>query len=151
MQNSNFNQVAEITLTYKANFNPNDRPQISSSKDSYNILISNWSDQIELREEFNIILLNNNGRVLGIVPISTGGVSSVLVDPKLVFASALKAMASSIILAHNHPSGILKPSYQDISITKKLKSAGGFLDINVFDHLIITPFSYFSFADEDMM
>ncbi len=151
MQNSDFNNVAEISLTYKTHFNPNDRPQISSSKESYDILINNWSDEIELREEFKIILLNQNSRVLGIVPISTGGISSVLVDPKLVFASALTACASSIILAHNHPSANLKPSYQDIGLTKKLKEAGKFLDINVFDHLIITPFSYFSFADEDMM
>ena len=151
IEKSSLNQVAEVSLSYKANFNPNHRPQIQSSADSYDILINNWGEQIELREEFKIILLNQNGRVLGIVPISTGGISSVLVDPKLVFASALTACASSIILAHNHPSGNLKPSRQDIGLTKQLKEAGKFLQIPVFDHLIITPYSYFSFADEDMI
>ena len=92
IEKSSLNQVAEVSLSYKANFNPSHRPQIQCSADSYDILINNWGEQMELREEFKIILLNQNGRVLGIAPISTGGISSVLVDPKLVFCSRIDRM-----------------------------------------------------------
>lgn len=70
---------------------------------------------------------------------------------KVIFQVALKANASSIILCHNHPSGNLKPSENDISLTKKLKNAGNFLDLTVLDHLIITSESYYSFADENLL
>ncbi len=152
IENSSFNQVAEISLSYKSHFNPNHRPQILSSADSYDILINNWGDQIELREEFKIILLSQNARVLGIVPISTGGVSSVLVDPKLVFASALTACSSSIIYkAHNHPSGELKPSEGDMDVTDRLIQVGRIVKTKVLDHLIISEKSYLSFDDVGYM
>ena len=97
------------------------------------------------------MLLNRANKVLGIYPVSKGGVSGTLVDPKLIFSVALKCNASSIILAHNHPSGNLFPSENDKELTQKLKSAGNFLDIKVLDHLIITPEGYFSFADEGLL
>lgn len=148
MQNLSLTQVAEISINYKSHPRQSERPKILSSQDSYIILLENWSEQIELREEFKVILLNRANRVLGIVPISTGGVSSCIVDAKLVFGAALKACASAMVLAHNHPSGNLNPSGADLRLTKKLRSAGDLLDITVLDHLIITPLSYYSFADE---
>ena len=86
-------------------------------------------------------------------PISkcSGGISGTVADPKVIFQVALKANASSVILCHNHPSGNTKPSDNDIQLTKKLKKAGEFLELNVLDHLIITPDSYFSFADESLL
>ncbi|MBL4585589.1 MAG: JAB domain-containing protein, partial [Flavobacteriales bacterium] len=80
--------------------------------------------------------------------ISKGGVSGTVVDPKVVFKLAVQYPASGIVLAHNHPSGNLKPSQADIELTKKLKQAGKALDIPVLDHLIIGEGEYFSFADE---
>lgn len=144
-------QVAEIKLTYVSKVKAMDRPHILSSKDGYNILLNNWSDQIEFVEEFNILLLNRTNRVMGVYNISKGGQSGTVVDAKVIFIAALKARASSIILAHNHPSGNLKPSQADIDITKKLKQAGELLDLAVLDHLIVTPFGYYSFADDGQL
>ena len=85
------------------------------------------------------------------MPISRGGVSGTVVDLKLVFGTAMKAGASNIILSHNHPSGNLRPSPEDIQLTKKIVSAGNILDIKIFDHLIITNEGYYSFAEEGML
>ena len=102
-------------------------------------------------EQFKVMLLNRAGKILGIVEISTGGFSGTVADPKVIFGIALKAGASSIILAHNHPSGNLKPSEADKHLTSKICGAGNFLDIAVFDHLIITSEGYLSLLDEGLM
>ena len=106
---------------------------------------------MEFKEEFYIILLNRANKVLGWYKVSEGGMSGTVVDPKLVFSIALKSMASAILLSHNHPSGNLKPSNEDINLTKRLKEAGALLEIPVLDHLILTSDGYYSFADEGMM
>ncbi len=145
-------KVAEIQLSYKNKCKAKDRPQIRSSRDAYWILESNWSDQMALIEEFNILLLDRSNRVMAMCPISKGGVSGTVVDLKIVFASAIKGRASSIILAHNHPSGNLQPSQADIELTKKFEQAGKILDISVLDHLILSPDGvYYSFADDMKM
>lgn len=145
-------QVAEIQLTYKNRVKAEDRPQIKNSSDAYWVLESNWSNQMELVEEFNILLLDRSSRVMGLCPISKGGVAGTVVDLKIVFAAALKGRASSIILAHNHPSGNLSPSRSDIELTKKFDQAGKILDILVLDHLILSPDGrFYSFADEGLM
>lgn len=84
------------------------------------------------------MLLNRMNKVLGIYLISVGGFAGTVCDPKVVFQAALKTNASSIILAHNHPSGNLKPSDADLQLTEKLKKGGKLLDIAVLDHLILT-------------
>lgn len=145
-------QVAEIQLTYKPKVKPSDRPKISSSKDAYEILIRHWDySKIYFVEQFKVVLLNRANKVLGIYEASTGGISGTVADPKLIFAAALKANASSIILSHNHPSGNLQPSQQDINLTKNLKEAGKFLELPVLDHLIVTSDGYYSFADEGLL
>ena len=150
--NSILSQVTEIQLTYKNKINPSNRPRITCSEDAYKILMENWNhDTLELLEEFKILLLNRANKVLGIVHISSSGVSGTVADPKLIFAAALKAASSGIILSHCHPSGNLKPSEADISLTNRLKNGGALLEISVLDHLIITEDGYYSFADQGMM
>jgi DNA repair protein RadC len=102
-------------------------------------------------EEFWILILNRANKVMAREQISLGGVAGTVVDAKVVFRKAIEGMASSIILVHNHPSGNLQPSQQDIDLTKKLKKAGETLDIAVLDHLIVTESGYFSFADESLL
>jgi DNA repair protein RadC len=102
-------------------------------------------------EEFWVICLNRKNEILKYKCISQGGMSGTVVDAKLIFAYALSEKASALILAHNHPSGSLKPSDADLSLTRKLKAAGQVLDINVTDHLIISDRGYFSFADEGLL
>ena len=140
--------VAEIELTYKSKVKASDRPQIMSSRTAYDILLHNWSDQIEIIEEFNILLLNQANRVIGFFNVSKGGRASTIVDAKVVFAAALKGNCVSLILSHNHPSNNLTPSLQDIELTKKLVAGAKLLDLKILDHLVITPYDYYSFADE---
>jgi DNA repair protein RadC len=95
-----------------------------------------------------LILLNRNNATLGWYKVSQGGISGTICDPKIIFTVALQTGASSIILAHNHPSGNLTPSQSDINLTKKIKEAGKILDISVLDHLIVSSNGYKSLADD---
>jgi DNA repair protein RadC len=145
-------QVSEIQLSYKTTVKPSQRPRIASSRDAYTLLHNSWDpEKLEFIEQFKILLLNRANRVLGLLEISSGGVAGTVADPKLIFAAALKANASSIILAHNHPSGNLAPSDADLKLTLKLKEAGKFLELPILDHLIVTGESYYSLADEGAM
>lgn len=148
MKNSFLWQVSELQITYRTHIQPADRPHISSSQDAENVFRAHWSEDIELVEEFNMLFLNKTNQVIGFLNLSKGGMSGTVVDVKLVFAAALKALASSIIVAHNHPSSCLIPSQADIDLTRRLKQAGGLLDLPLYDHLILSPYGYFSFADE---
>lgn len=144
--------VSEVELVYRNKVPVNDRIKVNDSYGAYDVFIAAWDlNKIDLVEQFYILLLDQANHCIGISNISTGGISSCIVDPKIVFATALKSKASSILMAHNHPSGNLKPSRADISLTEKLKYAGDFLDIRVTDHLILTPLKYYSFADEGLM
>ena len=144
--------VAEITLSYYPNLNIKDNPKVHKSEDAEHLFRENWNDaQVGLVEEFKVMLLNRANRVLGICPISKGGVSGTIADPKIIFGLAIKAVASGIIVAHNHPSGNLKPSQADIKLTYKIHEAGRLLDIPLLDHLIMTSDSYTSFSDEGLM
>lgn len=144
--------VSEVSLSYRPKVKPSQRPKVMSSQDVYGILSDFWdADKIELTEQFCVMLLNRSNKVLGIVELSSGGVGATVVDIKIVFCVALKACASSIVVAHNHPSGDLKPSYQDVQMTKKLVAAGQVLEIPVQDHLIISSEGYVSLVDEGYM
>ncbi|WP_397362029.1 DNA repair protein RadC [Olleya sp. R77988] len=102
-------------------------------------------------EEFWIIYLNNSNKVIHKNLLSKGGITGTLVDTRLVLKTALEVGAVGLILAHNHPSGTLKPSQADKEVTSKLKIAAQSLDIKVLDHLIVTEQSYFSFADQSLL
>lgn len=143
--------IAEIQVSYKTKLKASERKKIISSNDAEIVFRSLWSDDMELREEFYILLLNRSNRILGWYKLSQGGTAGTVADPKLIFSIALKGLASGIILAHNHPSGNLQPSETDIQLTKHLKQAGKVLEISVLDHLILTNESYYSFANEGIM
>lgn len=123
-----------------------EKPKITSSKDAFTILRSLIGDlQVE---EFWVLFLNQANFVIHKEQISKGGISQTAVDVRIILKIALEEMATGVILAHNHPSGNLKPSKSDYIITQKVKKAAETLDLNVLDHLIVTQKSYFSFADE---
>jgi DNA repair protein RadC len=122
---------------------------VNGSRSVYNVLCRHLVDLNH--EEFWILLLSRNCKIIAKELISKGGLSGTVADPKIIFSIALQHQASSIILAHNHPSGNLKPSQQDIDLTKKIHAAGRILDIGVLDHLIITDGGFFSFADEELL
>lgn len=152
MEHKELFKVAEVQLSYKPHFKAQERPQISSSRQAYDLLLANWDmELINFIEQAKMILLNRNNRVLGIINLSTGGGASTVMDARVIFATALKATATSLIVAHNHPSGNLKPSSEDIRLTEKLKQAGKLLEIEVHDHLIVTETEYYSMAEEGTM
>jgi len=152
MKNLFLSNVAEVQLTYITKVKATDRPQITSSKDAAEIFRNSWDHTIEYTETVKLILLNRANRVLGITTLSTGGTTGCIVDVKVVFQYALKANASSCILAHCHPSGNLKASQVDITITKKVREAGELLDIKLLDHIILTAYDgYTSMADEGIL
>jgi DNA repair protein RadC len=144
-------KVAEIEIIYHNKVHPSEMRKVTSSHDAFDILKDVWSNQLEHIEEFYLLMLNKANKVLGYSKVSSGGLSGTIVDPKLIFQTALKANASSIILAHNHPSGNIQPSEADQRITKKCRDGGLMLDIAVLDHLIITADQYYSFADEGVI
>ena len=155
MENTNVKsllEVAEILLTYKSNIKPSLRPKVNASRDAYKILLENWdSEKIELVEQFKVLLLNRANKAIGIFEASTGSVTGTVADPKLIFASAIKANACGLIIAHNHPSGNFKPSQVDIDLTRKVREGGKLLEIPLLDHLIVTTEGYFSFSDEGIL
>ncbi len=144
--------VTEVELVYRNKIKPEERPKVRHSSNAYDLLLAAWDmNKIELVEQFMILLLDRSNACLGISLVSTGAISACLVDPKIIFATALKARASSIVLAHNHPSGNMRPSQADISLTQKIVLGGKYLDIGVPDHLLISPTGYYSFGDEGLM
>ncbi len=144
--------VPLIELSYINQVRYSERPQIKTSDAAYRLLYQSWNKKkIELQEEFKVLLLNRSNHVLGLYELSTGGVTSTIADPRLIFAAAIKANACAIILAHNHPSGQLSSSKADEHLTHKMQQAGSLLDIRVLDHIVVTNDGYYSFADEGLM
>lgn len=144
-------KVCELKLTYKTTVNINNQPTITSAQSAYDVLLENWSDEIEYVEEVNILLVNRANKVIGIYNVSKGGRCGAIVDSRVIFTAALEGGATGIILSHNHPSGNLKPSQADISLTENVVAGGKILGVTVLDHIIITKHGYYSFADEGMM
>lgn len=145
------NKIPEITVIYKPKINQN--PTIICSIDAYVLFLDFFpKETIQLQERVAVMYLNNAHKVLGIYLLSIGGMTSAISDIRLIFSVALKTAATGIMIAHNHPTGSLKPSQIDIEFTNKVKGAGQFLDIKLLDHLIITPADkYFSFSDEGLI
>ena len=126
-----------------------DRPQITSSLASYNLIGPLLMDLHH--EEFWILLLNRACKVIGRQMISKGGSGGTIVDVKMIFQKAVEANAPCLILCHNHPSGNCFPSNADLKITQKLKKGGELLDIQILDHIIVADNNYYSFADEGVL
>ncbi len=156
MQFKGIGQAKAVTITAALEVGRRRRDQnilkitkVSSSRSAFELL-SPLIGELP-HEEFWIVYLNNSNKVLHKEQLSKGGITGTLVDVRLVLKQALEHSAVGLILAHNHPSGTLKPSNSDRQITEKLKSAAQALDIKVLDHLILTQKAYFSFADEGIL
>lgn len=145
-------KVAEVQLTYKNRIPCKDRQQITGSETAYHIVKAQFPDEtIDYRESFKVIYMNRSNHVLGCLTVSEGGPCSTAVDVKLILQGALLTNASGVIIAHNHPSGNLKPSEPDKIMTERIRKALTVMEVNLLDHLIVTRESYFSFVDEGVM
>lgn len=126
-----------------------ERKKMTCSKDVFEFLKPYLGDL--QTEEFWTVLVNQNNRILHFSQLTTGGISSSIVDVRILFKTALEHFATAVFVAHNHPSGNLKPSQEDIRITKQIAEGGNFLNIKLLDHLILNQTSYYSFADEGLL
>lgn len=126
-----------------------ERKKMTCSKDVFEFLKPYLGDL--QTEEFWAVLVNQNNRILHFSQLTTGGISSSIVDVRILFKTALEHFATAVFVAHNHPSGNLKPSQEDIRITKQIAEGGNFLNIKLLDHLILNQTSYYSFADEGLL
>jgi DNA repair protein RadC len=149
MKKIEMKNVAEVELVYKTKVKAVDRYKITKSTEAFGVFKDNWNmNTIEYVEEFKLLLLNRANEVLGVLNASKGGISGTVTDVRVIFQAAIKANASGIIVAHNHPSGNIRPSEGDLKITRKIKEAGSILDIQLLDHLIISEDNYYSMGDE---
>lgn len=123
--------------------------QINQSSDIYKVLQPHLGDL--QTEEFWAIFLNQSNRILGKSKLSSGGINQSVVDVRILFKTAIEHFATGIVIAHNHPSGNLKPSQEDLKITKQISEGGKILNIQLLDHLIIAQNSYLSFSDENLL
>jgi DNA repair protein RadC len=121
--------------------------KIIKSKDAYNVIRKFYFDDIAIYESFFILMLDTANNTIAYAKISQGGIVGTVVDLKIIAKYCIDSLCSGVILAHNHPSGNLKPSQADIQITKKIKDGLNLLEVNTLDHLILTEKSYYSFSD----
>lgn len=124
---------------------------IASSRISADLIRKFYSDDIGIFESFFILLLNRANVTTGYAKISQGGVAGTVVDIRIICKYAVEALASGVIIAHNHPSGLLKPSPPDLELTTRVKKALDIFQINLLDHIILSETGYYSFADEGML
>lgn len=128
-----------------------ERVKIKSSADAAKYILNFYQDDIHIYESVFILLLNRQNHTIGYAKISQGGLSGTVVDIRIILKYAIESLSCGVILAHNHPSGQLKASPQDIQLTKKLREAMQWMDISLLDSLIITADNYTSLADEGVI
>ena len=142
------NTVKEISIVYSGP-SAEEVSTINSSFDAYEYLLKGFNpDTIGCQEQFVVAYLNQGNRPLGLYKASQGGITGTVADIRLILSIALKTAAVALIIAHNHPSGQLKPSRADEELTRKIMEAAKVMDLKLLDHLIVAPCSnYYSFAD----
>lgn len=148
------NHLAEVKAIYKSKIKILEQPKMTRSSDIRDYFFSVWDhDQMEYLEHMLVLYLNRQNRVMGWAKISSGGQAATLVDPKVLFSLALATGASQFALAHNHPSGEIKPSTCDINLTQRLVEGGKLLEMPLIDHLILTADKgiFYSFNDEGLI
>ena len=142
-------KVAEVQLSYRNTVPYDMRTKVRDAKDAYKVMLKTHDDgTLDYIETFKVLYLNQNNHVLGCRTISEGGLASTCCDVRTILQGALLTNAVGIILAHNHPSGNVKPSTEDINTTAKITKAAKLLDISVLDHIIYTRENCYSFADD---
>ena len=149
MESNTVYELPELRITkQKSSFR---KVQITSSSIAADTIRKFYNDDIELWESFFILLLDQGNNTIGFVKISQGGISGTVVDARLVAHYAVNSLACGLIMAHNHPSGTLRPSDTDKRLTAKIVKALDLFDIKVQDHIILTSEGYFSFCDEGIL
>ena len=142
--------IAEVQISYSSHVKAKDRMKVTGSKDAADAFRIFWPAYEHIEYSY-LLMLNRQNQILGYHQLSKGGMTGAVIDVRVIFQVALKACATSLILAHNHPSGNLETSDADRKISRQIKEAGKILDIPLLDHLIMTTDSYLSMADEGLL
>jgi DNA repair protein RadC len=154
MEQINYTQFKKFSVVSEpVGYKPteHDLTTIRCSKDSADFIRQFYFGDIDVYESFFVILLNNANQVFGYSKISQGGIVGTVVDVKLISKYIVDTLASGIIIAHNHPSGTLRPSDADMKITNSIKTAARVFDCKLLDHIILTSDGYYSFTDEGIL
>jgi DNA repair protein RadC len=149
----NMNNLGEVDVIYKYQSSLADRPSIKNSSDAISVLKELYNhNRIGLQEQFIVVYVNRANKVIGCTNLFCGGSTSTVVDLKIILALGLKLMASGVLISHNHPSGNLTASEEDIKLTKKIKQALVLMDMILLDHIIVDPnYKFISFAEEGII
>jgi len=144
------NTLAEITVSYRPHQEHLEMPALSNSQKTFDVVRTLFpKDRVRLQEQFIVLYLNKSNKLIGYYRHSIGGISGTVADIRIILGVALKCAATSMILAHNHPSGNLKPSSADIELTRKISEAARLMDVMLLDHIIVSDCEdYFSFSDD---
>ena len=146
------NKISEAKVVYKNKVKPSERLTISTSKDCYKAFLTVFNeDTIELKESMKALFLNNANQALAFITISDGGTDSTPMDIRQIMQCALLVNAKRLILCHNHPSGDVTPSIEDIAVTYNVRKACDVMGIELIEHLIISSDDYFSFVGKGLM
>ena len=143
--------IPEITVSYKDCVKPSERAVVKSPEDAAKILSVAFGDCMEHHEEAYVLFLNRAHRVMGISCISKGGINGTVIDVRIILQTALKVSASFLMISHNHPSGSLFPSKEDMALTRSLQNGCEAIGLQLYDHIIMSSENYMSFADEGLL
>jgi len=145
-------RVPIVKLSYKSGANQSEGIQVKTPDDCYKVFITHWDkDQLEHKESFKMLLLNQSNVVMGIYNIAEGGLRATIVDVRIILQAAILSNATSIVLAHNHPSGDVIPGTNDMGMTKQIKQAAMYVDILLHDHIIVGKDRFYSFAAKGIL
>lgn len=139
--------IAEVTVNYHYTCLPDEMTVVKQSFDAYELIKPWYNEDMEFREVAYAMYLNQANQLVAIHRVGVGGITSSVIDCRIVLMLAIRLLTPQIILAHNHPSGSLKPSDADKNITQRIKHGGQLVDIRLLDHLIVTRSGFFSMAD----
>jgi len=142
--------ISEVQISYSSNIKAKDRIKITGSHDAADAFRQIWPTYDHIEFSY-MLMMNRQNQILGYHQLSKGGMTGAVVDVRVIFQVALKACCTSIIIAHNHPSGNLQCSDADRKISRQIKEAGAIMDIPLLDHLILTSDSFYSLADEGLL
>ncbi len=143
--------VPELAVSYTRS-RQKDFGKITLSKDAADFIRNTFNEgEVELQEQFIVLYLNQANEIIGYYKHSKGAINATVADIRIILATALKSLAVSMVIAHNHPSGNLKPSRADEQLTAKIKESAAMMEVKLLDHVIVTRDSYYSFADEGLL
>lgn len=142
--------LTEIEIIYKKKKSALEIKKIVNSKDAANVFREIWDkSDIEMIERAYILFLDRRNSIIGYKLLAVGGQHGVVMDPKVIAYLAISVMAASVVIAHNHPTGVTSPSNDDIKVSKSVKDTLKVIDVVLVDHIIMTNESYLSLMDEE--